>query len=191
MRADTSSGIATSEIATENAGRSLVIIVPRAKLDLCRSLSHAFGDESKVQVIPDRRFKERRARPDGQGLERRRSERRFRADMEAELQAGRWIVVPCASADVDFQDPKTQAILFLCCSHHVIPCQRCQNTYQFRWIPRADPGVFPCPLCGNDLMPTVVAHAQVCRYWAHPETGAKGSPIEVVAREASARAATG
>src|SRR3989454_8660617 len=55
-------GDANSETARGRAKQSLVIIVPRAKLDLCRSLSHAFGDEAHVRVIPDRRFKDRRAR---------------------------------------------------------------------------------------------------------------------------------
>ena len=184
-------GDTNSEIARGHAKQSLVIIVPRARLELCRALSHAFGDEAHVRVIPDRRFKDRRARGDVNGLERRRGDRRLRADMDEELQAGRWIVVPCGSGPIDFLDAKTQAILFLCCSHHVVPCQKCQNTYQLRWIPRADPGVFPCPLCGNDLTPTVVAHAQVCGYWAHPGTETKGSPIKVGAYETSARAATG
>lgn len=181
-------GDAKSEIARGHVEQSLIIIVPRAKLELCRSLSHAFGDEALVRVIPDRRFKDRRAQADARGPERRGGDRRLRADMDDELQAGRWIVVPCGSGRIDFRDAKSQAILFLCCSHHVVPCQKCQNTYQVRWIPRADPGVFPCPLCGNDLTPTVVAHAQVCRYWAHAGTETKATRT---ADDVSARAATG
>ena len=184
-------GDASFEVATGHAEQSLVIIVPRAKPELCRSLSHAFGDDANVQVIPDRRLKERRANGDGNGLERRGGDRRLRTDMDAELRAGRWIVVRCASGHVDFLDSKAQAILFLCCSHHAVPCQKCQNTYQLRWIPRADPGAFPCPLCGNDLTPTVVAHAQACRYWARRGTGAKVSTISVSAHEAPAQVATG
>src|SRR5436853_47446 len=92
---------------------------------------------------------------------------------------------------IDLLDATNQTSLFLCCSHHVVPCQKCQNTYQFRWIPRAGPDVFPCPLCGNDLTPTVVAHAQVCRYWAPPGTETTESPITVGAHDTSIRAATG
>ena len=184
-------GDVNSETARGRAKQSLVIIVPRAKLDLCRSLSHAFGDEAHVRVIPDRRFKDRRARGDVNGPERRRGDRRRRADMDGELQAGRWIVVPCGSGHIDLLNATNQAILFLCCSHHVVPCQKCQNTYQFRWIPRAGADVFPCPLCGNDLTPTVVAHAQVCRYWAPPGTETTESPITVGAHDTSIRTATG
>ena len=183
-------GDASSEVS-EGAERSLVIIVPRAKSELCQSLSHAFGDDANVQVIPDRRLKERRAHANGHGPERRLRDRRRRTDTEAELRAGRWVVGRCASGHVDFLDPTAQAILFLCCSHHVVPCQKCQNTYQLRWIPRADPSAFSCPLCGNDLTPTVVAHAQACRYWAHLRTGATAPSITVGAREAPAQAATG
>src|SRR5439155_13448782 len=53
-------GDTNSEIARGHAKQSLVIIVPRARLELCRALSHAFGDEAHVRVIPDRRFKDRR-----------------------------------------------------------------------------------------------------------------------------------
>jgi hypothetical protein len=183
-------GDASFEVAGGHAEQSLVIIVPRAKPELCQSLTHAFGDDANVQVIPDRRLKERRAHSNGHGTERRLADRRLRVDMDSELQTGRWIVARCAEGHIDFLDPKAQAILFLCCSHHVVPCQKCQNTYQLRWIPRADPGVFPCPLCGNDLTPAVAAHAQACRYWAHRGTGAKVPPIMVAAHEASARAAT-
>src|SRR2546425_5374640 len=94
-------GDANSETARGRAKQPLVISVPRAKLDLCRSLSHAFGDEAHVRVIPDRRFKDRRARGDVNGPERRRGDRRRRADMDGELQAGRWIVVPCGSGHID------------------------------------------------------------------------------------------
>src|SRR5205814_10662142 len=68
-----------------------------------------------------------------------------------------------ASEQMAFLDLDTQAILFLCCSHHVVPCQKCQNTYRLSWIPRVDRGLFPCPLCGNDLTPTVVADRKSTR----------------------------
>ncbi len=166
-------GNASPAIAEEQVAQSLVIVVPRAKLDLCESLSTSFGDDAKVQVILDRRFIDRRVRVDRREPEQRSRDRRLRSDMDAELRAGRWIVVPRASEQIDFLDPDTQAILFLCCSHHVVPCQKCQNTYRLSWIPRVDRGLYPCPLCGNDLTPTVVAHAQTCRYWVNRGTGAK------------------
>ncbi len=182
-------GDAGSENFVGNAEQSLIIIVPRAKQELCRSLSHAFGDAANVRVIADRRSRERRAIANGHGLERRRADRRQRADMDAELQAGRWIVVPRALAHIDFLDPKAQAILFLCCGHHVVPCQQCQNTYQLRWIPRADPDVFRCPLCGSDLTPTILAHAQVCRYW--PTFGQRPDSAHTAVSRSSALAGSG
>ena len=183
-------GEANSAIAEGQVAQSLVIVVPRAKLDLCESLSNSFGEDAKVQVILDRRFTDRRVRAGRHEPEQRREDRRLRSDMDAELQAGRWIVVPCASGQVDFLDPDSRAILFLCCSHHVVPCQKCQNTYQLGWIPRVDRGVFACPLCGNDLTPTVVAHVQTCRYWANRGTGAKrprtkNGPHDPLARSAA------
>ena len=186
MRGDASSAIADGQVA-----QSLVIVVPRVKLDLCESLSNSFGDDAKVQVILDRRFMDRRVRADRHQPEQRRGDRRSRSDMEAELRAGRCIVVPHASGKIDFLDPDTQAILFLCCSHHVVACQQCQSTYRLSWIPRVDRGVFPCPLCGNDLTPTVVAHAQTCRYWANRGTGAKKPRTKVGPHDPLARAAAG
>src|SRR2546422_8444998 len=106
------SGDASPAIAEEEVAQSLVIVVPRAKLDLCESLSNSFGDDAKVQVILDRRFIDRRVQADRHEPEQRRRDRRLRSDMDAELRAGRWIVVPRASEQIDFLDPDTQAILF-------------------------------------------------------------------------------
>ena len=173
------SGDASPAIAEGQVAQSLVIVVPRAKLDLCESLSNSLGDDAKVQVILDRRFVDRRVRADRREPEQRRRDRRLRSDMDAELRAGRWIVIPRAVEQIDLLDPDTRAILFLCCSHHVVPCQKCQNTYRLSWIPRGDRGVFLCPLCGNDLTPTVIAHAQTCGYWANRGTGAKEPRTQV------------
>ncbi len=63
-------------------------------------------------------------------------------------------------------DADTRAILFLCCSEHVVGCQRCQNSYRLRWLPRTDLGLYACPLCGNDLTAAVLAHTETCWYWA-------------------------
>src|SRR5207244_10683370 len=80
---------------------------------------------------------------------RRQGDRRTRPDADAELKVDRWIAVPRTTAKVDFDDPDSKAILFLCCSQHIVPCQRCQNTYRLGWVLRSDLGVFPCPLCGS------------------------------------------
>jgi predicted RNA-binding Zn-ribbon protein involved in translation (DUF1610 family) len=160
---------------TSDTGPALVVVVPRARLELCPALSRTLGDAA-VQVILDRRVMDRRVRADGHGPDRRRRDRRLRADIDAELRAGRWVAVPRVRGRVDFLDPDARAILFLCCGQHVVPCQTCQNIYRLGWIPQADPGVFPCPRCGNDLTAAVVVHAQTCRYWANLGLGAERPP---------------
>jgi len=173
--------------------RSLLIVVPRTGLDACRSLTQTFADDATVRVIVDRRLGDRRVR-DGNGNyrpERRHGDRRTRPDAEAELKVNRWIAVPRAAGSIDFRDPDTRAILFLCCSQHVIPCQRCQNTYRLGWISRSDPGVFPCPQCGSDLTQVVVAHAQTCAYWVDRGVAVKRPLTRVGMHEPPAQAATG
>jgi predicted RNA-binding Zn-ribbon protein involved in translation (DUF1610 family) len=174
--------------ASSGTAQPLVIIVPRAKPDLGRSLSHSFGDDGTVQVILDRRFLDRRVGAGGDRSERRRGERRLRSDMDSELEAGRWVAVPRASGQIDFLDPDVRAVLFLCCGQHIVPCQSCQNIYRLGWIPRVDGGVFPCPRCGNDLTPTVVAHVHTCRYWP-PGAGTARPPSTVGPHNALAEAA--
>ena len=149
-------------------GHSLLIVVPKTEPDACRSLSHTFADDASVKVIVDRRSADRRvqSKANGHGPERRRNERRRRIDADAELKVDRWIAVPRASGHVDFRDLDVKAILFLCCNNHVVPCQKCQDTYRLGWISHVEPGALPCPRCGTDLMEVVVAHAQTCRYWA-------------------------
>ena len=150
--------------------QSLVIVVPRAKPNLYQSLRRAFDDDVTVDVTLDRRFMDRRAVSDIHGAERRRGDRRGRPEMDSELRAGRWIVVPCAPGSIDSLDLDALSILFLCCSHHVVPCQHCQNTYRLAWIRRVGPASFACPQCGTALTETVLAHAQVCRYWERRKT---------------------
>lgn len=157
----------------------LRIIVPRTRLDLGQSLEQSFGEDAKVQVILDRRLKDRRVRSEAHDPDRRGADRRQRADLEAELGVGRWIAVPRASWQIDFLDPDARAVLFLCCSEHVVPCQKCQNTYRIGWIPRLEPGVFPCPMCDHDLTATVVAHIQTCRYWANRGNGSENPAVKV------------
>jgi len=147
-------------------GQSLLIVVPKTGTDACRSLSQTFADDASVQVIVDRRGTERRVHANGHRPERRQSDRRGRLENDAELQVDRWIAVPRASGTVDFRDLDVKAILFLCCNNHVVPCQKCQDTYRLGWISHVEPGALPCPRCGTDLTEVVVAHAQTCHYWA-------------------------
>ena len=174
----------------QNGERSILIVVPRTGQDACRSLSHTFADDSTVEVIVDRRFKDRREANGVHRPERRQGDRRIRPDADAELNVDRWIAVPRATAKVDFDDPDSKAILFLCCSQHIVPCQRCQNTYRLGWVSRSELGVFPCPLCGSDLTSVVTAHAQVCSYWAN-RSSVRRPLSRVGATEPSAQAATG
>lgn len=145
---------------------SLLIVVPKTEPDACRSLGQTFADDPSVQVIVDRRGHDRRVHANGHRPERRQSDRRQRVDADAELKVDRWIAVPRASGTVDFRDLDVKAILFLCCNNHVVPCQKCQDTYRLGWISHVEPGALPCPRCGTDLTEVVVAHAQTCRYWA-------------------------
>jgi len=171
--------------------QSLVLVVPRGQVDLCRSLSQSFGDDAAVQVVLDRRVTDRRVGADLRPAERRREDRRLRSDKEADLRAGRWIAVLGASGHTDLLDLDARAILFLCCSHHVVPCQQCQNTYRLRWISQAGPGSFACPVCGSDLTPTVVAHTQACRYWANHGTATLRRSRHAGPLDSTAAAATG
>ena len=175
----------------QDGERSLLIVVPRTEPDACRSLSQAFAEDASVQVIVDRRVTDRRVRDGNHRPDRRHGDRRVRPEADAELKVNRWIAVPRAAGHVDFRDPDAKAILFLCCSQHVIPCQRCQNTYRLGWISRSEPGVFPCPLCGSDLTQVVVAHAHTCSYWVDHGTATKRPLTRVSVQEPPAQAATG
>ena len=146
--------------AIADVAKPLVIIVPRAQANLYTALHRTFDHDAAVEVTVDRRVTER------PGARRRRADRRRRPDVHSELTAGRWIVVARASRSVDVLDARTRAILFLCCSHHVVPCEQCQNTYRLGWIQRLDPSGFGCPRCGNALTQTVLAHAQGCGNFA-------------------------
>ena len=173
-----------------NGERSILIVVPRNGQDACRSLSHTFADDSTVEVIVDRRLKDRRSGNGTYRPERRQGDRRTRLEGDAELKVDRWIAVPRTTTRIDFDDPDSKAILFLCCSQHIVPCQRCQNTYRLGWVSRTEPSEFPCPLCGSDLTPVVTAHVQVCSYWVN-RNGIKRPLSPAAARESSAQAATG
>ena len=169
----------------QDGERSILIVVPRTGQDACRSLSHTFADDSTVEVIVDRRTRDRRATDGAYRPDRRRGDRRTRLEGDAELKVDRWIAVPRTTTKIDFDDPDSKAILFLCCSQHIVPCQRCQNTYRLGWVSRSEPGMFPCPLCGTDLTPVVTAHAEVCPYWVN-RGGAKRSLTSVTSEPRAA-----
>src|SRR3989441_7378186 len=174
----------------QNGERSILIVVPRTGQDACRSLSHTFADDSTVEVIVDRRFKDRREANGVPRPERRQGDRRNRPDADAELKVDRWIAVPRATAKVDFDDPDSKAILFLCCSQHIVPCQRCQNTYRLGWVSRSELGGVSCPLCGSDPTSVGTAPPQGFSYRANPP-GIRRPLSRVGATEPSAQAATG
>ena len=143
--------------------KPLMIVVPRAQTTLYESLYRAFDQDGTVEVTLDRRSTEG---PVVAGSVQHRVDRRHRPEVHSELTAGRWVVVTRASRAADRLDGPTRAILFLCCSHHVVPCQQCQNTYRLGWVQRLQPSGFACPLCYNDLTQTVLAHIHGCRNFA-------------------------
>jgi hypothetical protein len=149
--------------AIADSTQRLVIVVPRAEAALQQSLRHAFDHDATVEVTVDRRVAERRTVSDTRTVERRRGERRRTPGADSALRAGRWIVVPPPSGAVDIAEARTRALLFLCCGNHLVPCERCQDTYRLGWVRRVEPQGFACPLCANDLSATVAAHAEGCR----------------------------
>ena len=146
--------------ATPESTKPLMIIVPRAQATLSTALHRAFQHDATVEVTVDRRVTERRGVADTVHRQR---ERRRRPEVHPDLTAGRWIVVARPSPSIDVVDDRMRAILFLCCAHHAIPCQQCQNTYRLGWVQRLDQAHFACPLCRNDLTETVLAHAAGCQ----------------------------
>jgi hypothetical protein len=146
--------------AAPESTKPLMIIVPRAQATLSTALHRAFQHDATVEVTVDRRVTERRSVAETVHRQR---ERRRRPEVHPDLTAGRWIVVARTSRAIDVVDARMRAILFLCCSHHAIPCQQCQNTYRLGWLQRLDAAHFACPLCRNDLTETVLAHADGCQ----------------------------
>jgi hypothetical protein len=190
--ADLSRGVAgapAAEAAGTDGASPLLIIVPRTRSDLYRSLRQSFGDDGKVQVVLDRRFRERRARVSTPEGGRRRGDRRLRTDVELDLRAGRWVAVRVTPGTVDFRDPDARAILFLCCSEHVVPCARCRDTYGVRWLTREASGSYACPRCRADLTAAVALHTRTCTYWAGRMPATKKWPS--VNHQPQAEAATG
>ena len=146
-------------------GRSVLIVVPRTRVDLYQSLKKSFADDAKAEVVLDRRFKDRRVKPAAHDRERRKTDRRRRPDIDAQLKADRWVTVPVVPPTVDLSDPDARAILFLCCSSHLVQCAKCQRGYRLGWLRGGDRDVFQCPLCGFDITPAVAAHTETCVYW--------------------------
>jgi hypothetical protein len=146
-------------------GRSVLIVVPRTRVDLYQSLKRSFADDAKAEVVLDRRFRDRRVKPTAQDRERRKTDRRRRPDIDAQLKADRWVTVPIVPPTVDLADPDARAILFLCCSSHLVQCHKCQRGYRLGWLRGGEPGAYRCPLCGFDITPAVAAHTETCVYW--------------------------
>jgi hypothetical protein len=177
--------------AKRQLGRSVLIVVPRSRVDLYHSLKRSFADDAKAEVVLDRRFKDRRVKAAEHERERRRSDRRKRPDIDAQLKADRWVTVPVVPPTVDLSDPDARAILFLCCSSHVVQCQKCQRGYRLGWLRGGDPGVFRCPLCGFDITPSVAAHTETCVYWVKRGLSRKPAAAVERTRPPAASTATG
>jgi hypothetical protein len=174
-------------------GRSVLIVVPRTRVDLYQSLKRSFADDAKAEVVLDRRFKDRRLKPAAHDCERRKTDRRRRPDIDAQIKADRWVTVPIIPPTVDLADPDARAILFLCCSSHLVQCHKCQRGYRLGWLRGGEPGAFRCPLCGFDITPAVAAHTETCVYWVKrsgPGRKASSSSAERV-RPSATSTATG
>ena len=172
----------------EQAPPSLLVIVPRTAAEACRRLQQTL-DGAGIRVVIDRRSTERRARFDARQSEPQATDRRTRGDRDAALAAGRWIVVAAETERVSLFDPDARAILFLYCSQHPVPCERCQETYRLRWLVRTERQL-ACPRCGDDLSRIVVAHALRCPNWVSRGTRSARPAAAIVASASSARAAS-
>jgi hypothetical protein len=172
----------------EQVPPSLLVIVPRAESEACRRLQQTL-DGAGTRVVLDRRTTDRRTRLDARQPERQSEDRRTRADRDAALAAGKWVVVARDTNQVDVFDADGRAILFLYCSQHSVPCERCQETYRLGWLVRTDDR-FACPRCGGDLSGIVVAHALCCPNWDHRRTRANKPPVRIDSPAPSPRAAS-
>jgi hypothetical protein len=172
-------------------GRSVLIVVPRTRVDLYQSLKRSFADDAKAEVVLDRRFKERRVQSLQHDRERRRADRRRRPDIDAQLKANRWVTVPVVQPTVDLSDADARAILFLCCGSHVVQCQQCQRGYRLGWLRGGEPSTFRCPLCGFDITPAVAAHTETCVYWVKRGLSRKPSATVDRRRPPASSTATG
>src|SRR5207244_7733804 len=71
-----------------------LVVVARAATELYTSLKRTFEDSDSIEVIRDRRFRERRQRNDAVGLDRRRGDRRSRPHVEGQVRWCEWSRVP-------------------------------------------------------------------------------------------------
>ena len=67
-----------------------LVVVARAATELYTSLTRTFADSDSIEVIRDRRFRERRQRDDAVGLDRRRGDRRSRLHAEGQIRWCEW-----------------------------------------------------------------------------------------------------
>jgi hypothetical protein len=97
-------------------------------------------------------------------------------------------VVQGEAERVDVLDVDARAILFLYCSQHAVPCERCQETYRLGWVVRTETAL-SCPKCGDDVTSIVEAHALHCQNWAHRRSGGSKPAARMDARPPSRRSA--
>jgi hypothetical protein len=76
-----------------------LFLVSRREPRLYEYLVDRFRDDANVEVILDRRRGERRSRSGHQGPERRRADRRFRREIDAELQVRSHVILTLPSDD--------------------------------------------------------------------------------------------
>lgn len=145
--------------------RGRLIVVPRSRATLYRALKRSFEDDENVEVVLDRRFRERRASRRRQEPERRSGDRRRRADVDAQLAAGCSVTIPVTGPRTHPFDADGRAILVLLCSEHVVGCRACEQTYRIRWLRRSEGSSFACPGCGADVTLEVARHTYACGYW--------------------------
>src|SRR5881296_2882946 len=75
-----------------------LVVVARAATELYASLKRTFADSDSIEVIRDRRFRERRQRNDAVELDRRRGDRRSRLHVDGHVRWCEWSRVPSAGA---------------------------------------------------------------------------------------------
>jgi hypothetical protein len=167
----------------EPASSSVLVIVPRAESEACRRLQQTL-DGSGIRVVLDRRSAER-TEPEAP-----REDRRTRSDRSAALAAGKWVVVAGDAEQLNVLDADARAILFLYCSQHLVPCERCQDTYRLGWVVRTDAALL-CPRCSADLTSIVVAHALRCSNWAPRRSRGIKPAVRMDGHASSKHVATG
>jgi len=85
-------------------------------------------------------------------------------------------------------DADERAILFLCCSQHVLNCPACRNTFRLGWLGPIGRDAHPCPMCGAELGPVIVAHSRTCDNFAARQ--ARKPPTKVTRQMPRPEAAT-